>query len=274
MQLRRTISTTIALWGRDSRLVTSSFCLSLSSCFYLSFSCLCPLSHFYLPVRLKKGRCLELPWSSGSCFSGLRVPHTYLPWFLWHNLLHLQNHVDEQLFFSVWKNIQSGFSLCIFSRREKPVSACVRGVPMPLGCPICSETFLQGHSWNICNLISSTLVFPMRRSLSKFLLSAFIYLFPFHLIHLLIALVSFHINTIPCFFYFSFQCHSLVIYSYWLCLQLSSPPTVDDDRGRHFFSSSCSQCFHFFSFVLFCFLPAIQTCFVEMTARTYNTKAL
>lgn len=38
------------------------------------------------------------PRSSGIRFSGLREPHTYLPWFPWHNLLHLQNHVDGQLF--------------------------------------------------------------------------------------------------------------------------------------------------------------------------------
>lgn len=107
----------------------------------------------------------------------------------------------------------------------------------------------------------------MRNSLSEFLLSVFLPPFPIHLFLLLIAFVYTRINTI--LLYFSPLCHSLVIYSIRLCLQLSSPPTVDEDRGRLFPLAAVNVSTFFSPFpALFCFLPPIQTHTVKMTEGT------
>lgn len=112
-------------------------------------------------------------------------------------------------------------------------------VPVSLGCPAWSKTFLQGHSWNI---------FPAWRSLTKFHLHFFMSEPPFLLFVALVPLFN------------------LLLLSLHLQLrfQLSSSPTADDQRGGHF-SFSCIELLYFP--LGFCFIPPFRTQFVDMTAR-------
>lgn len=265
-----TIGTTIALWGWDSRLVSSLLLflhLSFSGFFFFFYI----LRVVYFSTIDRSTPWLKLSKSFESCSHSLRVPHTYLPCFLWHNLLHLQNHMDGQLCSSNCKTYTWVLIMHIFKACEACVCG-VRGVLMPHGCPARYKTFLQGHSWNICqNTLPSNFFHSHFSSFQHeghsasffFLLCIFL---PF-LIQLslhLIAFVSSHINTAFCRFIF----HPCVTFKPPLLTQ--SPalfffyPTTDDCRGRHFFPLSYSQCFHPFFFPSPLFHPCTsKTWFVE-----------
>lgn len=125
-----------------------SVCLFLAQIF-----CLCPLSHFYLPVLLKKGWRLD-----SNCH-----PHLEVVPNVWECLTPTRPACSDITCctcktmwmdnYSPQVEKQSGFSLCIFSRHVKPSVClwCERSVHMPLDCPVWSKTFLQGHGWNICS---------------------------------------------------------------------------------------------------------------------------
>lgn len=122
-------------------------CHVLSLPFFISvFFCVCPLSHFLLNSRRLDSNFhnhLEVAlvvWEylTPTCpgFSDITCCTCKTMW--------MDNYSPQFEKHTVWVFIMHIFKAC---------KVCVweRGVLMPLGCPVWSETFLQGHSWNICS---------------------------------------------------------------------------------------------------------------------------
>ena len=151
------------------------------------------------------------------------------------------------------------------------VCVCVWGVLMPLGCPAWYRTFLQGRSCNICqnappsNFFHSN--FPSFQHGGHFfsLVSISDPSFP-----------SVHSSRILLHENFSLPlCFSSLMSAFLTPVSNSSPPTVDEHRGNHFFllaALSVSNSFFPPSLSLSLLFAPFKTLSIERNSRDQSSR--